>query len=179
MVGGIHGTGFKTKQDMIDNIPFWKLYRKGDEIKAVSMYKDKNGRKRVAVGTDGSDDGKLFLSKFARDDLLLNKSYMETSSNLLFFVIKTVGVDFINHIVSIEKVLSKLSTDDIKTDAKYKDEFIVGFDKKASDGYFSKVENISLIRESLYQNCYARLIGDSYHTKIMLGNVDSLPIIKY
>lgn len=27
--GGIHGSGFKSKQDMIDNVPFWKLQKKG------------------------------------------------------------------------------------------------------------------------------------------------------
>ncbi len=34
-IGGIKGTGFKDHQDMIDNIPMWKLYRHEGQIKRI------------------------------------------------------------------------------------------------------------------------------------------------
>lgn len=41
--------------DMVKNIPFWKLYTKNDKVIMALLYKDKNGRKIVALGIDGSD----------------------------------------------------------------------------------------------------------------------------
>jgi hypothetical protein len=66
--GGIHGSGFKSKQDMIDNVPFWKLQKKGGKIVACVMYKDKGGRKMVALGSDGSAEGKKAVKQFIFDD---------------------------------------------------------------------------------------------------------------
>lgn len=39
-IGGIKGSGFSSIQDMIDNIPFWKMVTKNGEVHAVVMYKD-------------------------------------------------------------------------------------------------------------------------------------------
>jgi hypothetical protein len=40
---------------MIQNIPFWKLYTKDDNVIMAILYKEKNGRKLIALGIDGSD----------------------------------------------------------------------------------------------------------------------------
>ena len=74
-VGGLKGAGFSNPQDMVENIPMWKIFRRGNDIKAVIMYKFKGGRKIVACGTDGSDDGKAYLAKMFAEDILLNRSY--------------------------------------------------------------------------------------------------------
>lgn len=83
-IGGIKGNGFNDIQDMIDNIPFWKLGVRNGKVHAVMMYKDKSGRKGVAAGTDGSQEGKQFLK-----DILVNdfgRSYIEASHDLLRFM---------------------------------------------------------------------------------------------
>lgn len=62
-LGGIKGSGFSSKEDMIASIPMWKLVRKNGKIIAVQLYKDTNGRKFVAAGTDNSPEGKEELKK--------------------------------------------------------------------------------------------------------------------
>lgn len=42
-IGGIKGSGFKTIDDMVKNIPFWKLSVHDGVVDAVAMYKDKGG----------------------------------------------------------------------------------------------------------------------------------------
>ena len=53
-IGGIKGTGFKSPDDMVKNIPFWKMAVKDGKVEAVIMYRDKGGRKSVAMGSTGS-----------------------------------------------------------------------------------------------------------------------------
>jgi hypothetical protein len=135
-IGGIHGSGFKSKQDMIDNIPFWKLYRLKDVIKTVVMYKDKDGRKPVAMGHDSSSEGRSMMNTFINNELELGRSYTETSSNALFVIIKQLSDNFIDYVIPIDKALEKLTGEDISLDKKYKDEFISEFDDRKR---FSKV----------------------------------------
>jgi len=44
--GGIKGTGFGSKEEMIRKIPFWKIFRRGDQVKVVFLYKDKKVERR-------------------------------------------------------------------------------------------------------------------------------------
>lgn len=53
-IGGIKGSGFSSPDDMIENIPFWKVYTKNNKVLMVVLYKEKSGRKLVALGIDGS-----------------------------------------------------------------------------------------------------------------------------
>lgn len=46
-LGGLKGSGFNSKEDMIKNIPFWKMVTKNGVVHAVVMYKDRGGRKSV------------------------------------------------------------------------------------------------------------------------------------
>ena len=57
-IGGIKGSGFNDEKDMMKKIWFWKLYKQQGRPVAVIMYKDREGRKMVALGTDGSDKAK-------------------------------------------------------------------------------------------------------------------------
>lgn len=44
-IGGIHGSGFSSEEDMIKNIPMWKIKLHQGKPVAVSMYKDKHRSK--------------------------------------------------------------------------------------------------------------------------------------
>lgn len=89
-MGGLKGSGFANPNDMVAKIPFWKVFRRGNDIKAVMMYKDKNGRKRVATGSDGSDEAKDWIAdQFLQD--ANGRSFAEISGPSLGFHKKTLG----------------------------------------------------------------------------------------
>lgn len=54
----MHGSGFNSPEDMVRNVPLWKLSVKDGVVTGAALYKDKDGRKRIAIATDGSDHGK-------------------------------------------------------------------------------------------------------------------------
>lgn len=111
-IGGMKGSGFNSPQDMIDHIPFWKLFMRGDEIKAVAMYKDKNGRKRVAVATDGTSEGKQIVARIMQDDATSGRAYAEISGPSLAFHKKILGNDILNDIsIPVESVIKILKAD--------------------------------------------------------------------
>lgn len=83
-VGGLKGDGFNSMQDMINNIPMWKINTEDEQVKSVVMYKDKGGRKLVAVGTDGSQEGKKRLKDAMKNEF--SRSYSEVSGPLLAFI---------------------------------------------------------------------------------------------
>ena len=82
-IGGIHGNGFKSIDDMIKNIPMWKIFRRGDTVKVIMLYKSKQGRKRVALGTDGSKEAKEMLAKMLIDEYRTKRTFGEVSDNSL------------------------------------------------------------------------------------------------
>lgn len=111
-IGGIKGAGFANKQDMIDNIPFWKLGKHDGAIKSVTMYKDKNGRKSVAQGTDGSREGKLLLKDVIKNDF--GRSYGEKSGKMLDFTTKRFPNEVEKYTISPDRVKRILDIDDIE-----------------------------------------------------------------
>jgi len=90
-IGGIKGSGFNSKEDMIDNIPFWKIFHRGEHLIAVVMYKDTRGRKVVALGTDRSKQSKKVLSNIFKEALKV--SYGEYSGKLLSAIAKNVSYE--------------------------------------------------------------------------------------
>lgn len=150
-IGGIHGSGFKDKHDMIQNIPMWKLKKKDNKIVSAAFYKDKNGRKSVAVASDGSDEGKKGVAEIFRDDLTRGRSYGEKSSAALSFVKKVVGPDELKkHVVPYEEVHKHLGTDEEIRRPPHDD---------------SEMQRHPEYRDHFYQ----RKIGGTWHTKLMLG----------
>lgn len=115
--GGIKGSGFKNKEDMIQNIPFWKLVKKDGKIVSVRMYKDKEGRKAVAAATDRSREGVESYRKIAKDDL--ERAYIEVSDKALESMKKMLGDDFYKYAIPVEIVKKKLPDDEIKPIDKY------------------------------------------------------------
>ena len=90
-IGGIKGSGFLNKEDMIDNIPFWKIFHRGEHLIAVVMYKDTRGRKLVAIGTDRSQQSKKILSNIFKEALKV--SYGEYSGKLLGAIARNVSYE--------------------------------------------------------------------------------------
>lgn len=126
----------------------WKLIRRGESIVAGSFYKDKSGRKRVAVFTDGTPEGKAGLAMMVREDF--DRAFNETSGPLLRFMIKEVGLDFMKkYVISRENAAKLLAPDQIHN--------IEADDPElALHPYFA---------DYLYQ----RDIGGEMHTKVMFG----------
>lgn len=91
-IQGIKGSGFKSEDDMVANIWFWKLCRKNGKIIAVIMYKDRDGRKMVALGTDGSSEGKAAARKMMVEEISRSRSYGEASGPALGMVKKLFGM---------------------------------------------------------------------------------------
>lgn len=92
-IGGLKGNGFESPEDMINKIPFWKLYFRNGVLECVIMYKDKNGRKMVALGTSGTIKSKLELKNILKNEF--ERSYFDVSGHLLRFLVKNFGEDFL------------------------------------------------------------------------------------
>ena len=93
-IGGLKGNGFADEDDFIENIPFWKLRFSADgKLLAGAYYKDTAGRKRVAISSDGSKEGKKFVADIMVSDLTQGRSYAEQSEGSLAFLVKQIGYD--------------------------------------------------------------------------------------
>ena len=151
-IGGIKGSGFENADDMVKNIPMWKLSRKDGKIVAGVLYKDKGGRKIVASFTDGTTEGKKQLADILKNEF--TRSYTEVSEAALGFIKKVAGVDTITKFaIPREKVKEMLKLKD--------DEFST----EVPDGD-RNVKALPTLKDFFYQ----RKIGGHFHTKIMLGN---------
>lgn len=115
--GGIKGNGFRSKEDMIQNIPFWKLLKRDGKIKSVRMYKDKDGRKAVAAGTDMTKEGIKGYKEISREDL--KRAYVEVSDKALEAIKRMLGDDFMKYAIPVSIVKKKLSDDEIIPIDKY------------------------------------------------------------
>ena len=154
-IGGIQGKGFSTKEDLINNIPFWKLVRKDGDIVAGAFYRDKAGRKRVAVATNGTDTGKVALASIMANDF--DRAYFEVSDPSLRFMVKQVGLDFVQgYALSVEQA-QQISGDELQA-------------PPADDPHVVKYP-------SLANNFYQRDIGGHMHTKIMLGTAGNKIVV--
>lgn len=145
-VGGQHGDGFASPEDMINKIPLWKLVRRNGEIVAGAMYKDTEGRKRVAVFTDGTIAGKKGVAEIMRNDF--DRAYFEVSGPSLRFMTKLLGEDFVRKYAKTpdqaQQILGK--------------ELGPAKDSAELDAY-----------PGLRDFFYSRSIGGAVHNKILLG----------
>lgn len=149
-IGGIHGNGFQSKEDMIKNIHFWKVGKSKGQINSVVMYKDKGGRKRVAAATDGTPEGKNRLGEIVSNDY--ERSYGEMSGPMLSFTKKHLPPGHLTkHAIPYKEVASiaKLSGDVIR--------------KPPEDDPELK------LHPELKDHFYQREIGGHWHTKAMFG----------
>lgn len=162
-IGGIKGSGFNSKQDMIDNIPFWKIYTKGDRLVAAAFYKDKGGRKSVAIATDGSNLGKKIVGDIFKASL--GVSYGEKSGASLGTMMKNVPWKELQKFLFTPKQLEKISGKRVVPVSKYD---IGDLDEKDQKTYKKFPE--------LKPYFYVREIDDKPHLKVAMGT-PNLPII--
>lgn len=112
-IGGIKGSGFRSPDDMVKNIPFWKLGFVNSKLVAVQMYKDKNGRKRVAIATDGTQTGKSQLKNMLIADYKTGRSFGEVSDSALGFIKKIFNNDISAFSIPVDVVKKLLPDDEI------------------------------------------------------------------
>lgn len=161
-IGGIKGSGFKTKEDMIENIPFWKIYTKNGKVVAAAFYKDKNGRKAVAIATDGSDLGKTIVGQIYKASL--GVSYGEKSGAALATMIKTVPWETLQNFLILPHVAARISGDELIPIAKYGADKLNPKDRFTYDKF-----------PQLKPWFYVRELGGHMHLKVMMGT-HNLPI---
>jgi len=157
-IGGIHGTGFNDEQDIVKNTSMWKLHRHNGKIIAGSVYKNKpgksGGRKLVAVGSDGSLEGRRAAGKMMVDDLVRKRSHAELSDDALTSLKKgltRVGSNLNHHTKTYEqaKAIHNSNADEIR--------------KPPADD-----ENV-MRHPDVAHHFYQRKIGGEWHTKLMVG----------
>jgi hypothetical protein len=158
-IGGIKGSGFSSKQDMIDNIPFWKLYIKNDKVVAAVFYKDKGGRKSVAIATDGSDLGKKIVGDIFKASL--GVSYGEKSGPALGTMMKTVPWDELKNFLMTPDQVEKVTGETVIAISKFGYENLDDKDKKTYDK-FSQLKPYFYVRE----------LGGEMHLKVSMGTPD-------
>lgn len=146
-IGGIKGSGFSSPEDMIQKIPFWKLVKRNGKIVAGAMYKDSDGRKRVAVFTDGTESGKTALAGIYKEDF--SRAFFEVSDSALGFIVKQVGVEFVEKYAKTPEQAEKILKEPVSK-------------VPSSDPHLTKIPSLS-------RYFYQRKIGGSLKTKIMLG----------
>ncbi|MEO6304798.1 MAG: hypothetical protein ABIP51_16680 [Bacteroidia bacterium] len=154
-IGGIKGNGFTSVEDMIQNIPFWKIVVRGDEVTAAAMYKDKIGRKRVAAGQNGTPQGKMDWKMISHPEV--NRSYHEISKAPLAIEVKSKP-NLIDYCMPFEKVVSLNKPGEIRRPPS-NDEEILKYPQ---------------LKDYFYQ----RNINGHWHTKITVGDINK-PISKY
>jgi hypothetical protein len=158
-MGGLKGSGTESPE-ALKSIPFWKLVRKDNRIVAVVLYKDKNGRKSVAVGTDGSKLGMKAVEEITKAEP--SRSYSEKSKASLNFFMKNVDNPE-KYIIPVSDV-QKISKD-----------HIIPFNSvNVKDWPVDEEErNATLFTLKRYPQLaeygYFRDIGDSYYFKVMVG----------
>jgi hypothetical protein len=155
-IGGIKGNGFNSKQDMVDNIPFWKLYAKGDHLVAAAFYKDKGGRKSVAIATDGSNLGKKIVGDIFKASL--GVSYGEKSGPALATMVKTVPWETLEGFLFTPEQLEKISGEKVIRVEKFGVENLDPKDKFTYEKF-----------PQLRPYFYIRELGGEMHLKAAMG----------
>ena len=162
-IGGIKGSGFDSKQDMLRNIPFWKIYKKGDKLLVAVFYKDKGGRKSVAIATDGSDEAKKVVAKVFKDSL--GVSYGEKSGPALATMMKSVPWDELKNFMFTPDQVEKITGKKVIRLEKFGPDNLDAKDRFTYDKF-----------PKLRPYFYVRELGGKYHLKAAMGT-PNLPIL--
>jgi hypothetical protein len=155
-IGGIKASGFASKEDMINNIPFWKIYVKNDRVIAAAFYKDKGGRKSVAIATDGSDEGSKIVDNIFKSSL--GTSFGEKSGRALGKFVKAVEWSVLEPYLLKPDVVQKLTGDDLIPIAKFDLKKLDDKDRFTYDKY-----------PRLHPYMYVRELGGEMHLKVSIG----------
>ena len=148
-IGGLKGAEFQSPNDFLKSNLFWKLNVINGKLVAAAYYKDKAGRKRVAISSDGSKRGKEIVAEIMVMDLLLGRSWAEQSSNSLAFLVKEAGIEFVKQYILTPEEIEKMTGDEVR--------------KPPSDD--EEVKRCPELAEFFFQ----RKIGGEWKTKLALG----------
>lgn len=66
-------------EELIEKSGLWKIIVRSGHVTAVNVYRDQNGRKSIASGTDGSIQGKLDYRMIKSADIKFNRAWGEVS----------------------------------------------------------------------------------------------------
>lgn len=78
--GSIGGFGSASDVDeLIDDSGMWKLVTRDGKITALNIYKDKHGRKTIAIATDGTPRGKSDYRMLNSEDVRTSRAWAEVS----------------------------------------------------------------------------------------------------
>jgi len=147
--GGLVGSGFRNPSEMVDRIPFWKINRKHGVINAVGMYKDSAGRKRVAMATDGTIEGKKAAADMMVADLTQGRAYGEASGKSLSFALKQF--DLLPYLIPFDQAAKILA-------------------QRGDHVTRPLADDPEVIRHPYLKDYfYTREIGGEPHTKVMAG----------
>lgn len=150
--GGIKGTGFDSPDDMVKNIPMWKVSKKNGVVNAAALYKDTSGRKRVATTSNGTPEGRKAAGDIVMNDLKQKRAHMEISGKSLSFVKKLMDLKPHLHSFESAKKFHESRGDEIT---------------RPSD------DDKEVVRHpELKEHMYSRIIGGQHHTKVMLGTMN-------
>lgn len=156
--GGINlGNGFQDTDDMIYNIPVWRLTFKDKELISVMMFKLKSNKlKMVAYAPLTKIDPVIRKADLV---FMLNNSYAELSGKLLSITLKEIKSNWRNYIsTSPEKVLNKK----LISLSEYLEKGILPTN---SEGMYRKLKNDY---PKILEYCYLRKIGNEFKLKLLV-----------
>lgn len=158
-IGGIKGSGTESPE-RLKSIPFWKLAVKNGKVVAAILYKDKGGRKSVAVGTDGTLEGKRAIINMTGQEP--KRSYSERSKTALAFFLKQ-DANAKDYLIPVDRV-KKISKDTI---IPYSDETFRAIDISDAE---RKSTEMTLDRFPFLKDFgYFRDINGEFYFKVMTG----------
>lgn len=132
--GGLAGSGFKSKEDMIENIPFWKMDIVDGEVLVVVMYKFKNEadngylRKLVALGTKFDPNRAQLIRKKLANIMKMefSRTLMEVSGLAEAYFLKYFKDLYMNSRIKSEIAMTILPNDEIRPIDEYRYERKIG-----------------------------------------------------
>jgi hypothetical protein len=156
-IGGIKGNGFGSPDDMVAKIPMWKMDVYNGKVSAVTLYKDKNGRKSVACGTDGSDRGKAKIKDMIKNELM--RSYGEKSKSALGTLLKLYPEDALKPFLKTPAEAERILKDDEVIAIKNLKSSEIPDDAKMTLQKYPYIKDYGYVRE----------IGGDMVFKVMIG----------
>ena len=153
--GGLMGSGFQSMEIMVQKIPMWKMVINNGTVEAVVLYKDKGGRKSVAMGSTGSPYAKKAISNLFPAEL--QRSYGEKSKSALGALMKIVPWSVLEPYAKTPAQVKKVSKDTITSLKDFKG--TLPDDAKATLTKFPVLQPYGYFRE----------IGGKLSFKVMIG----------
>lgn len=145
---------WKTPDSCVHNAEYWKLNIVDGHVRSVNLYKDSNGRKRIASASDGTKEGKTAM--LGNPDKEFDRSYVEISGGALAFLMRNHPQIAMKWVIPIEKVKEHLKGKEIH----------------AADQASMEWKKYP----QLHPYLYSRSIGSlGNHTKVMFGSA-GIPI---